>query len=110
MQEEALKKHDEKAEVKPVPQAAVAKSKRVKRRVAKVQRAEPHAPEVVSLPSPLRPIFEQPTSYDALASLPPLPMATVFSLATYRNSVTIQITKSRKQKRRRAAAFLLLAA
>lgn len=111
LQEEALKKNDEKAESKsskPSQATVVAKPKRIKRRVAKVQRVELHAPEARSVPFVLRPVVEQPTSYDALANLGPLPTATVFSLEAYRNQVII--FPSRKRARRRAAAFLLMAA
>jgi len=110
MQEEALKKNDKKAEGKPstAPQEAVAIQP--KRRIAKVQRAKPHAPTVQRIPLVVRPVVERPNTYDALASLPPLPTATVFSLAVYRKQVIISSTQSRKQRRRRAAAFLLLAA
>lgn len=109
MQEEALKKNDKETESKPVPAEVVAiKPKRVKRRIAKVQREELPAPEIKLAPFVLRPVVEQPNSYDALANLPPMPTATVFSLEVYRNQVII--SKQRKQKRRRAAAFLLLAA
>ena len=113
LQEEALKKNDEKAESKsskPSQATVVAKPKRIKRRVAKVQRVELHAPEARSVPFVLRPVVEQPTSYDALANLGALPTATLFSLEVYRKQVIISTTKSRKQKRRRAAAFLLVAA
>lgn len=111
MQEEALKKHDEKTEVKPEPssETVAVKPKRVKRRITKVQRAEPHAPEARVVPLVLRPVVRQPNTYDALANLHPLPAA-VFSLDVYRTQVIISKVKSRKRARRRAAAFLLLAA
>jgi hypothetical protein len=111
MQEEALKQYEEntgkkvKKQDKPVEVVAetvpVVKTKR-KKIVERIE--EPKLP-----PLKLNPVVASPTAYDQLAELPPwvfnaiIEQTNVIDLDYHRN-------KRRQRTRRRAAAFLLMAA
>ena len=118
MQEEALKQDAESKttterpveSTKPAPEKVKAKAKPKRKAVEKAV----NQPQPIEVPQfRLKPLYEQPNTYDALADLPPI-MLTTYSVATLKNQAIINLEherlKRRKQARRRAAAFLLLAA
>lgn len=113
MQEEALKKRDEKKEPAEVV-GTVTEIKTDKR--TKVRKpAAPPKPAKVEKPLPVIPFRKlptklEPTAFDELAKLPPLALETY---ARHLSGVIINLAtekEKRKKHRRKLAAFLLMAA
>ena len=123
LQEEALKKDE--PERRDSSQKVLEETPKVvrKTKIKKSKRPVIRQPELrekvdsdTTIPNPpfrLKPIYDQPNTYDALRELEFLPYSVV-NLTRVENRVIINLNqeriKRRKQARRRAAAFLLLAA
>jgi hypothetical protein len=117
MQEEALKEYEKKTGApvtKPVvpaePVTAKAKTPKKPKRVEPEVKVETY-PEVPKFK--LKPVYETPDTYDALANLPKVVLAselTALQAKIYDFQVHLDRKQRQQRNRRRAAAFLLLAA
>lgn len=118
MQEEALNagKQAEKSEegVKAEQPTPTVKKRKAKRAETRPESKAPVEPRVVAEPPPfrLRPIYTSPSTYEQLAALPRLVYDDFSATYLHRKVISLEAEriKRRKQARRRAAAFLLMAA
>ena len=109
LQAESLRAEEQKKKIKEASREAVKPKplKKPKPIVPAIKRVVPT--EASSEPFVLAPVKTLPTAYDELIKLPPIQFAQIYWRFT-QLSVIISLDKERKRRRRKVAAFLLLAA